>query len=130
MGCRANVFIKESGEETKGVFLYTHWGGEELVEDVQRALSKRWRWDDYSYLARIIFCEMIKGEEDQETGFGISCLVGDGGHRIIRIDCDAGTVTVGKENPSRDGFIQSGPSFTFEQFVDLKEPNWETILKH
>jgi hypothetical protein len=55
-----------------GVYLYTHWCGDTLKETLKAALSKRWRWQDESYLARIIFCEMMKGDEEGETGFGIT----------------------------------------------------------
>ena len=65
MGDRGNVKVD-------GVYLYTHDMGTSLPFVVKRALRKQWRWDDSAYLARIIFCEMIKGREQDEFGFGIS----------------------------------------------------------
>ena len=65
MGDRAQVKIND-------VFLYTHYGATDLVDDVKRAIAKNWRWSDEEYLARIIFNEMQNGDYDTETGFGIS----------------------------------------------------------
>ena len=41
MGARANVFMKEPGVESGGVYLYTHWGGYELPGMVQQALLRK-----------------------------------------------------------------------------------------
>jgi hypothetical protein len=89
MGDRAQVQIKPSG-----VFLYSHWGGNELPDDVHRALSKRWRWNDEEYLARIIFDEMTAGCSDEETGFGISTSKHGDVWRLIIIDCDRQEVLI------------------------------------
>mgnify|MGYP001590134658 CR=1 FL=1 len=53
------------------VYLYTHWEGDKLKETLKTALSRKERWDDEEYLARIIFCEMVKGSQDETTGYGI-----------------------------------------------------------
>ena len=92
MGDRANVLIKS--KETVGIYLYTHWEGYRLPQIVQNALKKHKRWDDEPYLTRIIFCEMVKGYENELTGFGISVSVYDGSDRIIRIDTHRQTVTL------------------------------------
>src|SRR6267142_6347765 len=104
MGDRANVFVKEdtSGE---GVFLYTHWGGRDLPKLVQEVLSLRERWSDPSYLARMIFSRMIKGEERGTTGYGISQKVGDGEDRVIKVDTVKQEVTIG------------GKTWGFEKFL-------------
>ena len=64
MGDRGEVSIN-------GVYLYTHWGGKELIEDVKKALNERARWDDEEYLARIIFCKMVGDDMESTTGYGI-----------------------------------------------------------
>jgi len=69
MGDRRNVIVKNNNA---GVGLYTHWSGSELKETVKTALKRHQRWDDDAYLARIIFCQMVKGQESDETGFGIT----------------------------------------------------------
>lgn len=65
--------------EIEGVYLYAHSG----MLDVHRALASaldrgRSRWDDGPYLARIILCEMVKGDEMGTAGFGISRESGGG----------------------------------------------------
>lgn len=100
MGDRANVYMKQS--ETTGVYLYTHWGGDELPETVREAIASpqgRGRWRDDAYLARIIFCRMV-GPRDlmEETGFGISAHICDNEHPIIVVDCK--NLRVGYAEPS------------------------------
>ena len=85
MGDRANVYVHHG--ERPGVYLYTHWDGSELPAIVVNALHRgKGRWDDDQYLARIIFCEMIKNDVDGETGYGISAECGDGDDRIVDVD--------------------------------------------
>lgn len=91
MGDRANVVIKDSDSQ---VCLYTHWSGSDLPEILKAALIRgKSRWNDRAYLARIIFCEMVRGSEMELTGYGISQNIGDGGDNVIYVDIDAQTVT-------------------------------------
>jgi len=89
MGDRAQVLIKD-----EGVYLYTHWGASKLEEVVRRALERgKSRWNDPEYLARIIFCEMVKGREMELTGYGIGTKQYCDAWRIIEIDCENQKVT-------------------------------------
>ena len=91
MGDRANVVIKSGGEQ---VCLYTHWNGSELPETVKKALIRGIsRRDDFQYLTRIIFCEMVSGSIMETTGFGITQTIGDGGNRVLTVNCDDGTIS-------------------------------------
>lgn len=90
MGDRGNIIVKDR-EST--VYLYTHWTGSDLPETIREALKRgKDRWNDGSYLARILFCEMVKGEEMENTGFGISSTYGDGGTDIT-VNVNDQTVT-------------------------------------
>lgn len=104
MGERANIVVKSNREQ---VCLYSHWGGEELRNVLKRAMIRgRSRWNDSSYLTRIIFCEMVKGDIEGLTGFGIQQRVGDFNYPTITVDVDEQTVRVGRYGPS-----------SFEEFV-------------
>jgi len=71
MGERRNIQLVY--ENRKKIFLYTHWDAEELENILRKALIRgESRWDDESYLARIIFSEMIKDDVEGTTGYGIS----------------------------------------------------------
>jgi len=111
MGDRGQVLMVD-----EKVYLYTHWNATELVETVRRALARKQRWDDPEYLARIIFCEMVKDDVKGETGFGI----GTEGHgdiwRQISIDCESQKVFI-----KNQGEIVK--TFTFEKFVQGGEKN-------
>lgn len=83
MGMRQTVELqfgaKSTNSQAQGsVFIYSHWGGDEdvnsspLAEQVRAALKRRERWGDESYLARIIFSEIVKDDIDGEAGYGLS----------------------------------------------------------
>lgn len=111
MGDRANVKIVD-GEST--VYLYTHWTGTELPVTLQKALFRgQERWQDGSYLTRIIFSEMTEGHEDGLTGFGISSVLGDGDDRIITINVDDQTAQVNIDRP-----------FPLKGYITWKNPRW------
>ena len=66
MGMRAQVLIEDTG-----VYLYTHWGSEELPEICQRVIKQGRRLNDPEYFTRILFEEMIGDQRGTETSFGI-----------------------------------------------------------
>jgi len=113
MGDRGNIFVRESAdkEETRGVYLYSHWGGEELPLVLKRALSRKVRWDDGPYLTRIIFDEMTEGQRGEETGFGISATLGDNEHPIITVTPGQGVSWV------KEGLFAT----TFERFIEMSD---------
>ena len=96
MGDRANVVLRE--DDGRKVYLYTHWGGYKLPSVLKRALDRGERHSDSPYLARIIFSEMVRGQEDQATGFGISAWMCDNGHPLLVVDSNAGTVHEASED--------------------------------
>lgn len=104
MGARAQVHIKETG-----VYLYTHWGSRLLKNKVAKALNKRWRWNDISYLTRIIFEEMVENEQGTETGFGISTTSAGDAEYTIHILPGNKVEIVGEEQ---------GYEKTFEEFIE------------
>lgn len=98
MGNRAEIYVHEG--DVPGVYLYTHWEGDSLPQTLQRGLTSRNarnRWNDAPYLARILFEELIRGHEGQETGYGISAIRSDG--RLISVDVAAQTVTIEESEP-------------------------------
>lgn len=121
MGDRGQVKILMGGD-TAPVFLYAHWGGEDLWRDVQTALKLKERWEDEEYLARIIFQGMLAGD-DGTTGYGISTTMhGDIEHPIPEIDCDKQIIKV----LTRDG-KETGLQYTMEEFVKLTKEQIEKI---
>jgi len=84
MGNRGNIVIEKDGDYfTAPLFMYSHWTGSSLGVVLASALKRgRNRWDDPSYLARIIFSEMIQGYVMEETGFGLSNVIGDGNGKL------------------------------------------------
>lgn len=112
MGSRGQVYMRDTG-----VYLYTHWSADELVEKVRAALSKRWRWDDPEYLTRIVFCQMVRAVEDLETGYGIGTHLHDDIWRLVELDCSEERVRVfdvGLDDKERKCVLER----SFEDFVN------------
>ena len=103
MGDGANVKIVD-GEST--IYLYTHWDGSDLPKIVSKALSRRQRWDDGPYLARIIFEQMIEDDAKGETGYGISANLGDGADRIVTVNVNKQEVSIHKTDWTFDNFTK------------------------
>jgi len=104
MGDRANIKIQSDGNSE--LYFYTHWNAYKLPKTLQDALKRKLRWNDESYLNRIIFCEMVKDVENRETGFGISTVLCDGSDRIITVNPDKNTVEI------------QGKVWTFNEYIE------------
>jgi len=91
MGARAQVKIQDTG-----VFLYTHWGAGEIVEDVRTVIRRGKRLDDPVYLARIIFDQMTMGQQGSEAGAGIGTSQHGDIEVLVSIDCAMKQVSVRK----------------------------------
>ena len=106
MGDRGNVKLKyENGEP---IYFYTHWTGSKLEDIVRKALKRGIsRWNDESYLSRIIFSEMIKDEVLETTGYGIAPYETDMGE-LITVDFKKQTITLNTKNNEK---------FLYQEFV-------------
>jgi hypothetical protein len=103
MGNRGNIAVDFGTGDV--VFFYSHWGGSGLDDDLRRALEfGRGRYDDGSYLARIIFERMIhESQHMSETGFGISVdPAGDVEHDILVVDVPDNVVRCINKEPIRN----------------------------
>ena len=77
MGNRNNIIIKQPSvgvEQTQPLYLYSHWHGSELRKVVANAIWKapKQRLNQPDYFTRILFCEMVKGDIEGVTDYGIS----------------------------------------------------------
>ena len=127
MGDRANIVIENDAGR---IYLYTHWAGYSLPETLRSALERgKSRWDDESYLTRIIFCEMVKGSEADLTGYGISNQLGDNGHPFLVVNVEEQTVAVeGDETtPHTMADPAVGQSYSFTEYVALAGVDWGTL---
>ncbi len=126
MGDRANIILEEDGKNAV-IYLYTHWAGTELPETLQNALIRgKSRWDDPPYLGRIIFCEMVKGNEMDLTGYGMSVSECDNGHPFLRVNADKQTVTIDFD-PVRAYHNHPNKTFTFEEYIAIKDISWNAL---
>jgi hypothetical protein len=104
MGARTNFELKDS----KGsVWLYSHWGGDSKVADLQAAIEKaKPRWDDPSYAMRIVVSQLIGSDWDSETGFGLSSYEsGEESYDPIVVDFPGWIVTYQDKDYSFQGFL-------------------------
>lgn len=116
MGDRGNIVVQSNN---KRVYLYGHWSGTAMPGILKKALAKRWRWDDASYLTRIIFDVLTEGCHGEETGFGIGTEPPDNEHPLIVVDVDKQQVRF--EPDTRVGFSSIGlprkSTYSFEDYV-------------
>ena len=92
MATRSQVKLISS-EFTIPIYLYQHYDGYELYKIVNNAISRKTRWDDPEYLARIIFSEMIKDHIDDTTGYGIGTDQHCDIDYLVEVDIDNQRVT-------------------------------------
>lgn len=116
MGDRGNIVVKQ--QDGGEVYLYTHWGGTGLANDLQIALAKRWRWNDPAYLTRIIFDVMTTGDHGEETGYGISTSPPDNEHPYLLVDTGEQKVAF-THDVKRDWASGNagGTVYTFEEYI-------------
>lgn len=119
MGDRVNIVVE--GYENSRIYLYAHWDGENVLRSALKGL-KSGRVTDSQYLPRIIFQDMLKGD-NSETGYGISAVIGDNQHPILVIDAESMNPSVRFENDKREDLTRRVP---YQEFIELAEsdPNW------
>lgn len=122
MGDRANVYVKDDYNEGRGVYLYTHNTGYKLPEIVRQVLARKANWNGGDYLARMIFCKMVEGDETGTMSFGIGAAMPDNnnGRPIIVVDPRRMRLGFAKEGevPTPEKWI------TFEKFVEQDGADW------
>jgi len=124
MGDRGNIVIRQEKDTNRGdVWFYGHWSGSTMGDTVRSALAKRWRWTDYSYLARIVFDCFTAGDQGAETGFGISTTIGGNEHPILVVDCPTQTVYTIEEKELVDHRLPDRPKGknvqSFDKFIAM-----------
>lgn len=130
MGDRVNIAVQDDGRR---VYFYGHWSGFTAPLRVQEALNRQDRWNDPSYLARIVFCTFVKGHENDTTGFGISTTIGDNEYPLIVVDCDNQLVRFEDTHGAYMNRDIIGASFSFEEYCALDlaahEDVWRALIK-
>jgi len=96
MGDRSNIVVTGFGDKLgQRIYLYGHWMGMNHVKILKESLLRgRDRWNDPSYLTRIIFSEMIKNDVMGTTGYGISPEIMDNEHPLLIVNVEIQTVTL------------------------------------
>lgn len=122
MGDRGNIVVRQtSGTNRDDVWFYTHWSGSYMKEIIGKALALKQRWDDPSYLARIIFDKLTDGDKGT-TGFGISTSIGDNEHPILVVETVAKLVYTVREDQLEDNRLPDGltacPFTTYQRLIE------------
>lgn len=112
MGDRGTIVIDDTG-----VVLYTHWSAHALPKTLARALGREARWNDPSYLTRIIFDEMVGGDTST-TGYGIGDTVPGDAWRAIHVDCSEQTIEFAEDIGFRAD-EHGGETYSFAEFVEV-----------
>ena len=119
MGNRSNIYIQDGRANDMGVYIYSHWGGLEHLQNGLDALASplaQERWRDSDYLTRIIVQHILDLEGKSSTGFGIAATFGDNEHDILVIDTVNQTVALVPEGLERHRIPDGIP---FENCLEL-----------
>jgi hypothetical protein len=116
MGDRSNIVIKSGDQE---IFLYGHWMGLEYINVLKKALERgKDRWQDPAYLARIVFCEMVRSDIDGSMSYGIWSSPIDNSYLYLVVDCDKQRIRLETEKHRLEvfsntilGFLQHSRKF-------------------
>lgn len=104
MGNRIN--IKVIDDMGGVIYLYSHWKGPDILKDLYDALKRgHLRWEDPPYLTRIIFSDMIRGDERETTGYGISTYECGGNYSSVVVDIPAQCVRIDQVDHRFKDFI-------------------------
>lgn len=116
-----------------GVSMYSHWDGPMVtLKVIERALAKAPdRWSDPSYLARIIFSELIKESIDETTGYGLSGNLNSSNPTYL-VDCHTQTVwflpdgyeekSAGEDLTPMEEAVYSGEYYSFGEVLEGLQP--------
>ena len=117
MGDRSNIVVKQS--DGAKVWLYGHWMGTGAIDVCGEVLSRKERWSDEAYLARMLFSAMVKHDIDSDSGFGISTQMQDNEYPIIVLDPKTQTACI-EEHVWGSGGVPSAitEDIPFEQFAE------------
>jgi len=139
MGDRCTFIFAETLQAPEGVehhdpivtMLYSHWNGASRHEDLAHAIAKAVpRWNDPSYATRICVSQIIGGEWDSETGFGLysctlsECMDNGNDREPLMVNWHEQTVSI----------HESGEIITLDAYVrrwiDSDNPVLEQFLAH
>jgi hypothetical protein len=107
----------EVTNEFGSVYLYTHDLAHDLMHVVHDVLSKKERWNDADYLARMLFCRMIPSEMwNKSEGFGIGTQMYADIKFLINVNLVKQKISVNNWNET--GNICRAIHYTFEDFIE------------
>lgn len=98
MGDRANFgFVQPNGNT---IVLYGHWAGSQMLGQLADAvIAARGRWNDPAYATRIAISQIIGGDWNMETGFGLHVNeISDNEHKIAIVDWVQQTFSLHEED--------------------------------
>lgn len=117
MGDRANIYLVDYAPRY-GIYLYTHGSGYKWPERLRRALiAGKARWGDNQYLARIIVSNVFSDIHTQETGGGVSTVIGDNSYPITVVDLPSRTVSWAAEGSEKNRAAWYG-TISFVRFIE------------
>jgi hypothetical protein len=129
LGDHANVYVVEQFDSARGIYLYTHYGYQQLPADLQFALrGSRERWRYSSDMAQIILRAMMRRDPDSLENFGISATCLNAREYVLMVDVQRQYIGRGRFCRAAQLAEQLGmdPCWTFEEFLKLDpEHVWE-----
>lgn len=118
MGDRANIYVIDTEDLTRGIYLYTHYSGYEYPQMLATALEHgKSRWSDSQYLTRIVASSVFSDLHGSTTGAGISTTMGDNSYPIIVLDQVNQRVYFTEEG--QESSPPTGEVYSFPEFIEF-----------
>ena len=115
MGSRAQVEVQQ---EPHSVFLYTHWGADEILQDTIKGIIKgKLRWNDPTYLTRVLF-DSLRKNDDSTLNYGIGTFQAGDIEKLIIVDTEHREVRYYAVNSNVDQDRLLISEHKFEEFID------------
>lgn len=125
MGDRGNIVVLDCrADRAVPIYLYSHWNGCALPLVVRDALRRECRWNDPPYLTRILFDQMTKGRQGNETGAGISAWLNDNEHFLVVVNTMEQTVSFSEETSIDDATgvpTKHIATWSFKDYIKLDD---------
>lgn len=122
MGDRSSIIIRQHSCDNKGIEIYGHWAGIDIVNNLPKAITRaRDRWDDESYFTRIIIHNILEDIAVANSSLGCGIKITDNYQISNHADLEYNPVIIDHVNRQ----VKIGQNiFSFESIIST-----EGILK-
>lgn len=116
MGDRSSIIIRQHSCDDKGIEIYGHWAGTQIIRNLPRALKvAKARWYDEEYFTRIIIQNILNCIADPNSALSCGIGITDNYKRSNHGDLEYNPVIINRFDRE---VIIGKYTFTFESIIN------------